>query len=453
MYANPVIPNVCPILSLGIYFLSFPAISGNYVFPGGAQAERFRKRLHAVLARPPLSTLLDDQGVSANDLGTHSIRKGSATFCSSGSTACPSSSAVRVRAGWSTGAVHETYCLYEQAGDQHVGRTATGLPMDTPEFALLPPHFDPVDDEVRAALHALFPALSNVASAVALFCMASLLHHDDYLQATLAASHPLRQTHYFQNTALKQSLQRKIVYGAPSIDTTLRPTGVPPYVGMLVGMKEIVLELRAFARALERAPADVAAAVAEVGRDDAAITRTNLDSVVADAFRNTGIYEAIDRLNAMNTMPPLHPTVQFEPEDIVPIGPDRVLPLRVHNGRLTRLRVGFVLPKGTLLSAWQLWFCGNPPLRAIAPKELGSRAMEKRYNDLQFVMRKLHANVPQFPRTPSPTIAEANDAFVRASENFELLRVTPSGRVRRIDQVRWTSAATILRKAKVRQQS
>lgn len=36
IYANPVIPSVCPILSLGIYFACFPIISSRKIFPGDA---------------------------------------------------------------------------------------------------------------------------------------------------------------------------------------------------------------------------------------------------------------------------------------------------------------------------------------------------------------------------------------------------------------------------------
>ena len=46
---------------------------------------------------------LDRRGINSGDIGTHSIRKGSATYCSSGSTDCPSLTAV--------------YLRYESAGD------------------------------------------------------------------------------------------------------------------------------------------------------------------------------------------------------------------------------------------------------------------------------------------------------------------------------------------------
>ncbi len=61
---------------------------------------------------------LKSRGYTAGDLGSHSTRKGAASFVSSGSTACPSGSAVTLRAGWSLVGVQDCYIRYEAAGDQ-----------------------------------------------------------------------------------------------------------------------------------------------------------------------------------------------------------------------------------------------------------------------------------------------------------------------------------------------
>jgi hypothetical protein len=66
--------------------------------------------------------------MDSDDIGTHSIRKGSSTNCASGSTACPSSTAIHLRAGWSLGGVQNTY---ESVSDMYVGRTASELPLDS----------------------------------------------------------------------------------------------------------------------------------------------------------------------------------------------------------------------------------------------------------------------------------------------------------------------------------
>ena len=98
------------ILSLGIYFLCFPTVvKEQKLFPWSNQYERFRSILHRLLDRYLYKKLLMSFGVSSSTTGTHSIRKGASTFCSSGTTACPSSTAVHLRAGWALGGVQDTY--------------------------------------------------------------------------------------------------------------------------------------------------------------------------------------------------------------------------------------------------------------------------------------------------------------------------------------------------------
>jgi hypothetical protein len=69
------------------------------------------------------------------NIGRHSMQKGA----SSASTACLSSSTIHLKAGWALGGVHDRYLCYESAGDLFVGRTVSGLPIDSSDFARLPP--------------------------------------------------------------------------------------------------------------------------------------------------------------------------------------------------------------------------------------------------------------------------------------------------------------------------
>ncbi|EKX42864.1 hypothetical protein GUITHDRAFT_45184, partial [Guillardia theta CCMP2712] len=104
VYANPVYPEICPILALGIYLLCYLPDELS-LFPGRSQYKRFMQVLSKIMMPPnqsaaPITAHLRSLGLQPEDLGSHSIRKGAATYCSSGSTHCPSSSAVSERAGW-----------------------------------------------------------------------------------------------------------------------------------------------------------------------------------------------------------------------------------------------------------------------------------------------------------------------------------------------------------------
>jgi len=92
------------------------------------------------------------RGINSSSLGTHSVRKGAASYCASGSTSCPSIAAINLRAGWTMGGVQDTYLRYEGAGDAFVGRTVAGLSVTSERFGILPPFFPSRDayiDDVR----------------------------------------------------------------------------------------------------------------------------------------------------------------------------------------------------------------------------------------------------------------------------------------------------------------
>jgi hypothetical protein len=96
IYANPLIPEICPILALGLYWLANDdfrdvAPGGNApLFRGQNQYERFRSALSSFMDTPSIKRALESYSLYSNDVGCHSIRKGASTYTSSGSTHCPS---------------------------------------------------------------------------------------------------------------------------------------------------------------------------------------------------------------------------------------------------------------------------------------------------------------------------------------------------------------------------
>lgn len=109
------------------------------LFGGDSQCDRFRKILLTMMNQDDTRQLLSYIGVDPSEFGTHSIRKGSLTFISSGSTAGPDPASVRLRAGWTGYNVESIYIQYEGAGDQYVGRVASALPLLTTEFNVVVP--------------------------------------------------------------------------------------------------------------------------------------------------------------------------------------------------------------------------------------------------------------------------------------------------------------------------
>ncbi|KAF0775917.1 hypothetical protein AaE_000383, partial [Aphanomyces astaci] len=109
-YANPFKPAICLYVALGVYLSCNNRITPTELFPGANQKDRFGKSLAALIEAPKTG--------AKKDIGTHSIRKGAATFVSSGSTGGTSIVSVCLRCGWSLGNVMERYFRYEAVGDQ-----------------------------------------------------------------------------------------------------------------------------------------------------------------------------------------------------------------------------------------------------------------------------------------------------------------------------------------------
>eukprot|EP00804_Cyclotella_cryptica_P006115 CCRYP_010730-RA/>CCRYP_010730-RA protein AED:0.34 eAED:0.34 QI:0/0/0/1/1/1/2/0/216 len=115
----------------------FAKTKGNQT--GSAQYSRFSTRLAKTVGKMEAEDL---QGYEANDFGSHSARKGVATWVAGGCTVSPPIVALCLRAGWSLGGVKDRYLFYENAGDKYVGRCASGLGTDSTEFAISRPYFD-----------------------------------------------------------------------------------------------------------------------------------------------------------------------------------------------------------------------------------------------------------------------------------------------------------------------
>lgn len=208
VYANPLIPEICPVLSLGVYLMTIPIDPNvSQLFPGGNQYDRFRRIMIRLLDTPEGRSELTARGMTADDLGTHSMRKGSATYASSGSTACPSSTAIHLRAGWALGGVQDTYLRYESAGDMFVGRTVSGLPTTQATFAILPPHFKERNGLVDDMIRDCFPNLPSSANKVAEFVLASVVYHHPFLERTLPPNHRLFHCPLFRDRSVLNSLK------------------------------------------------------------------------------------------------------------------------------------------------------------------------------------------------------------------------------------------------------
>lgn len=222
VYANPTNPAVCPILALAIF------LRLHKLFPGKKQDDRFGSALRRLFATPAGKAELERRGYKAEDFGTHSCRKGAATYASSGTMAAPSVPAIHNRAGWTMGRVQDIYMKPGDAGDQFCGRAVAGLPILSEKFALLPPFFPEVTAAVEAVLSVCFVDFPPGMRAVTIFCLASVVHHHEWLRANLPPAHRLLQCPLFRDPALLQSLIPLVQCRTPQPSgDPIQATGIP----------------------------------------------------------------------------------------------------------------------------------------------------------------------------------------------------------------------------------
>ena len=122
-------------------------------------------------------------------------------------------------------------------GDQYVGRTATGLPLDKAEFATLPPYFRWSDGDERAFVSSyiseMFPGITTKLYLVAEYAVASVVYHSEFLMKTLPKEHALLATCLFTQQGILQRMKKMVTVEGDG----RRCTGIPANVTILRGME------------------------------------------------------------------------------------------------------------------------------------------------------------------------------------------------------------------------
>lgn len=245
IFANPVNPAICSLLNLALYLIEHGESNDEFLFPGGKQEERYGDILREIWRIPEITEALDKHGLKPEQMGTRSIRKGAATYGCGGSPQGVGIISMCIRAAWQIGSVLQRYLHHESAGDCVAGRTLAGLPPDTPEFALLPPHFPTdlagVDDLVKEWFPSQLWLRINMRPILRI-CCAQVVYHYDFLKATLCDDHVLRFTATFQDRTRMASLRDSLVTGTTSDFMT--GSGVPVWCSLVRSADSLQQDLR-----------------------------------------------------------------------------------------------------------------------------------------------------------------------------------------------------------------
>ncbi|POM65190.1 Hypothetical protein PHPALM_19137 [Phytophthora palmivora] len=438
VYSNPLQPSICPIISLGLYWATSNFDGSDLLFPGSNQYERFRKCWMRLLCEGDVAAELRRQGLGAEELGTHSMRKSSSTFCSSGSTACPSSTA-------------NTYLRYEAAGDMHVGRTVSGLPTESYKFSTLAPHFEFRDECVERGLKVMFPALPKRLEYIAEYCLASLVYHAVFFRNSLSPKHHIFETPLVLDENLLEQLSTRVRTGDGFTESRIRPTGIPPHVAILCEMKSVKDGLVDALSKIETTRTDtVKDIITELEKRAigvGTVTYDGMHAAIRACLEDAGVTGLVDKLTAS-------PTAEVQ----VDAGDNQSTLCHFWGGKFRRVQSDFAIPDCSVRQMWLLWVCGNkskqiPPLRQLDGRDMPSRKLRKRLSQLRYVMSKIEkAAASKNLLHDSQNVDEATQVFVACAESVDVDKRTEHSRKRRRGQLSWATVGKLLRK-KAKQQN
>lgn len=239
IYANPLQPWMCPILSLAVLIFCSgfrPPDGRQQLYAGTDSKGRFATALQA-LVKAMSNAERDRLGCASEDIGTHSERKGSSTYCL-GQVGGPTPVSVFLRMGQSLGQLKDRYIHAGEGADQLCGRMVCGLPYCDETFGVLPPHFDHATLELLTIdlWNEIVPGYDNYPKAwrsIFPFLLASLVHHEPYLRENLRADHPIWTERVFTANRCLPSLRGKTLLGIGACAITkMKASGIPPHLAI-----------------------------------------------------------------------------------------------------------------------------------------------------------------------------------------------------------------------------
>lgn len=291
VYANPLEPSLCPILSFAIYIFCYGFHrkgSKTQVFDGDSLSEsRFSKWLKSFGVENEADFV--SMGLAIVMIGTHSFRKGVASYLSS-MCGGPSAVAIYLRAGWSLGPVQSRYILEAEGSDQVCGRAATGLPLTDPSFATLPPHFHDVVltlaewEEILPGYTTFYPESFRQ---VIPYLLASLTYHKNYLENCLPKNHPLFYQRVWTSGIMNRLSSQVYAGVGRNPITKLVATGIPPHILLANRVVELESRLEMYKETImskiDSVPKEVKAVLLENFRIDGTVplTAAEVDGMIS----------------------------------------------------------------------------------------------------------------------------------------------------------------------------
>ena len=360
IYANPTNPSLCFFLSLGVHIVtSDNCNSDSRVFRGMAVEVTFSKWLQTTISRLSPSELVE-LGTKVEDIGTHSIRKGTSTHASS-QPGGPSTTSIRLRMDHSLGNVEDRYIYEGDGSDQLLGRFVAGLPFGSTDFAMLPPHFRSPDVLTPEEWNTVVPGYDNYPSGfktVIPYLIASLCKHSEFLQHELPREHAFFNTRFWcdgYHTKLCNSLYGDVNYCAA---TDMSATGLPVHHITTVAINTLQKKVESLEKQLQHKMDDLPIAIT-----DAVLQRCQVNGaypVTLDNLKNMlqdvreGILHDMDKSRSAESSASASTSSAEECNNS-----GNKWRLFIWKGQFHPVPDDFVLPRDNIAALFHLWYVGN----------------------------------------------------------------------------------------------
>lgn len=358
LYANPLNPVICPVLALAMITFTQPfraeqeGMHSFRLFDGEHSEARFSSLLRSALVALSADDLTA-LGCPINDIGTHSTRKGAASYCA-GFINGPSTLQIFLRAGWSIGNVPDRYIFAASGGDQLAGRVLAGLPFDDVSFSSLPPHFHGgLENFDLSFVCPLYPNYPSQFKVVVPYLLASLIHHEPWLRANLSPRHPLFTSFLFASgsaSALRPFVKCGVVHCVGDRHS-MTATGIPQHL-------VIVNRLHSIEASAQQARQDLLNKCAELPNQvtDAILSRLQVNGAVPvtaiDISRIIGdaLSEFRAHLGTSNQLNP-PPAAAFEASN-------KEFAMFTWGSRFHMIPEDWMFPAVPVKDVWNLWHFG-----------------------------------------------------------------------------------------------
>jgi hypothetical protein len=388
LYANPLQPVICPVLALAVLIFTRatkhdpthtaddPASPNYRVFNGGHSESRFSEVLGRIIAAVP-DTHLSQLGSDKKQLGTHSVRKGAASYCA-GMVNGPSTVQVFMRAGWSLGNVQDRYLFAGAGGDQLTGRVLCGLPFNDATFATLPPHFD--NDGLTgiqwSTLMPLYSQLPDTFKRAMPYLLASVCYHEPWLRLNLPRHHPLFHSYLFASGEVER-LKAHVVTGRSRCPLTgMQATGIPPHLVLSNELTDVAKQTELLKEALLAKCSELPAELVSV-----MLSRFSINGAIPVTIDDIKILlnNAVNQMRSeLRDAIPSSITSLPSPNLPLDIDADPRFQLWTWKGGMHMVPEGWQLPKTDVKTMWNLWHYGHVgdrirPLRHLKGSDMASR--------------------------------------------------------------------------------